>query len=155
MDLQSEIAPRLRCQSGRIWVGGLFDLVCAEYDCADTVLIGATDGVGTKLKIANSIGNHKYVPIDLVSMCANSLIVAGGEALFFLDYFASEKLDANQAAQNVIGLALQKVVNRQGVDLLEVKLPRCHLCTLQENTTWLGLLLVPFIGIAHYFSPLR
>jgi hypothetical protein len=100
-------------------------------------LIGATDGVGKKLKIANSIGNHKFVAIDLVSMCVNNLIVAVGKALFFLDYFANGKLDANQAAQNVIALALQKFLNRQGVDLLEVKLPRCHLCTLQENTNWL------------------
>jgi hypothetical protein len=118
-------------------------------------LIGATDGIGTKLKIANSIGNHKFVVIDLFSMCVNNLIVAGGKALFFLDQFANGKLGANKGAQNVIGLALQKFVNRHGVDFLEVKLPRCHLCILQENTTWLGLLLVPFIGIAYCFSPLR
>jgi phosphoribosylaminoimidazole (AIR) synthetase len=49
-------------------------------------------------------------------MCVNNLIVAGGEALFFLDYFASGKVHANQAAQNVIELALLKFVNRQGVD---------------------------------------
>jgi phosphoribosylaminoimidazole synthetase len=68
-------------------------------------LIGATDGVGTKLKIAQAVGNHKFVGIDLVAMCVNDLIVAGGEPLFFLDYFASGKLDVNQAAQVVIGIA--------------------------------------------------
>jgi phosphoribosylamine--glycine ligase / phosphoribosylformylglycinamidine cyclo-ligase len=85
--------------------GGLFDLAAAGYDSADTVLIGATDGVGTKLKIAQVVGNHKFVGIDLVAMCVNDLIVAGGEPLFFLDYFASGKLDVDQAAQVVIGIA--------------------------------------------------
>jgi hypothetical protein len=88
-------------------------------------------------------------------MCVNNVIVTGGEPLFFLGYFASGMLDANQVAQNVIGLAFQKVINRQGVDLLEMKLLIFHTCVLQENTTWLGLLLVTFIRIAYCFSPSR
>ena len=85
--------------------GGLFDLAAAGYDTADTVLIGATDGVGTKLKIAQTLGNHQWVGIDLVAMCVNDLLVVGGEPLFFLDYFATGKLDVSQAAQVIIGIA--------------------------------------------------
>ena len=93
------------CDSDLGGFGGLFDLAAAGYDAADTVLIGATDGVGTKLKIAQIVGNHQWVGIDLVAMCVNDLIVAGGEPLFFLDYFATGKLDVTQTAQVVVGIA--------------------------------------------------
>ena len=96
---------RAGCDADLGGFGGLFDLAAAGYDAADTVLIGATDGVGTKLKIAQIVGNHQWVGIDLVAMCVNDLIVAGGEPLFFLDYFATGKLDVSQAAQVVIGIA--------------------------------------------------
>lgn len=85
--------------------GGLFDLEAANYAGKDTVLIGATDGVGTKLKIAQIVKKHKWVGIDLVAMCVNDLIVAGGEPLFFLDYFATGKLEVAQAAEVVCGIA--------------------------------------------------
>mmetsp|Transcript_2158 Transcript_2158/g.3202 ORF Transcript_2158/g.3202 Transcript_2158/m.3202 type:complete len:1128 (-) Transcript_2158:109-3492(-) len=85
--------------------GGLFDLQAANYGGKDTVLIGATDGVGTKLKIAQIVKKHKWVGIDLVAMCVNDLIVAGGEPLFFLDYFATGKLEVAQAAEVVCGIA--------------------------------------------------
>lgn len=85
--------------------GGLFDLDAANYAGKDTVLIGATDGVGTKLKIAQIVQQHKWVGIDLVAMCVNDLIVAGGEPLFFLDYFATGKLEISQAAEVVCGIA--------------------------------------------------
>lgn len=85
--------------------GGLFDLAAAGYNTADTVLIGATDGVGTKLRIAHATRKHETVGIDLVAMCVNDLIVAGGEPLFFLDYFATGKLEVDEAAAVVKGIA--------------------------------------------------
>eukprot|EP00977_Amphora_coffeiformis_P028781 scaffold37050_cov199-Amphora_coffeaeformis.AAC.3 len=85
--------------------GGLFDLAAAGYNASETVLIGATDGVGTKLRIAHATGKHETVGIDLVAMCVNDLIVAGGEPLFFLDYFATGKLEVNEAAAVVKGIA--------------------------------------------------
>ena len=86
--------------------GGLFDLAAAGYsDGANTILIGATDGVGTKLRIAQLTNNHDTVGIDLVAMCVNDLIVAGGEPLFFLDYYATGKLEVEAAAAVVKGIA--------------------------------------------------
>ena len=83
--------------------GGLFDLKAAGY--SDPLLVAANDGVGTKLKLAIDSGKHDTVGIDLVAMCVNDLIVQGAEPLFFLDYFASGKLDAKIAAQVVAGIA--------------------------------------------------
>jgi len=85
--------------------GGLFDLAAAGYAAADTIIIGATDGVGTKLRVAQGTGNHKYVGVDLVAMCVNDLVVAGGEPLFFLDYYATGALDVDAAAEVVQGIA--------------------------------------------------
>lgn len=85
--------------------GGLFDLAAAGYKTEDTIIIGATDGVGTKLRVAHATKKHESVGIDLVAMCVNDLIVAGGEPLFFLDYFATGKLDVEEAAAVVRGIA--------------------------------------------------
>lgn len=85
--------------------GGLFDLAAAGYDSASTVLIGATDGVGTKLRIAQATMKHESVGIDLVAMCVNDLIVAGGEPLFFMDYYATGHLRVDEAAAVVRGIA--------------------------------------------------
>ena len=84
--------------------GALFDLKAAGYD--DPVLVAATDGVGTKLKIAIETGIVGSVGTDLVAMCVNDLVCQGAEPLFFLDYFATGKLDVEQAAQVIEGIAL-------------------------------------------------
>ena len=84
--------------------GGLFDLKAAGYD--DPVLVAATDGVGTKLKIAFDTGHVGKVGIDLVAMCVNDLICQGAEPLFFLDYFACGALDIDTAARIVEGIAV-------------------------------------------------
>ncbi len=83
--------------------GALFDLKQAGYD--DPVLVAATDGVGTKLRIAIDTGHVSGVGIDLVAMCVNDLVCQGAEPLFFLDYFATGKLDTETAAQVVEGIA--------------------------------------------------
>lgn len=83
--------------------GGLFDLKAAGFK--DPVLVAANDGVGTKLKIAIDADFHDTVGIDLVAMCVNDLVVQGAEPLFFLDYFATGKLDPDQGAAIVKGIA--------------------------------------------------
>ena len=83
--------------------GGLFDLKAAGF--VDPVLVAANDGVGTKVKIAIECGLHSTVGIDLVAMCVNDLVVQGAEPLFFLDYFATGKLDPEQGALIVEGIA--------------------------------------------------
>src|SRR5450755_3892886 len=83
--------------------GGLFDLKAAGYQ--DPILVSGTDGVGTKLKIAQAVGCHDTIGIDLVAMSVNDLIVQGAEPLYFLDYFACGKLDPEAAAAIVAGIA--------------------------------------------------
>ena len=83
--------------------GGLFDLKAAGY--RDPLLVAANDGVGTKLKLAIDTKRHGGVGIDLVAMCANDLIVQGAEPLFFLDYYATGKLDNEVAAAVVASIA--------------------------------------------------
>lgn len=83
--------------------GGLFDLKAAGFH--DPIMVAATDGVGTKLKVAIESGIHNTVGIDLVAMCVNDLLAQGAEPLFFLDYFATGKLDITHGAAVVEGIA--------------------------------------------------
>lgn len=89
--------------SGLGGFGALFDLKAAGY--CDPVLVAATDGVGTKLRIAIDTGEVDTIGIDLVAMCVNDLVCQGAEPLFFLDYFATGKLDVDQAARIIEGIA--------------------------------------------------
>lgn len=83
--------------------GALFDLKAAGF--RDPILVSTTDGVGTKLKVAIESGKHDTVGVDLVAMCVNDLIVQGAEPLFFLDYFATGKLEVEAGKNIVAGIA--------------------------------------------------
>ena len=89
--------------SGLGGFGALFDLKGAGY--LDPSLVAATDGVGTKLRIAIDTGHVDTIGIDLVAMCVNDLVCQGAEPLFFLDYFATGKLDVDQATRIINGIA--------------------------------------------------
>ena len=108
-DLVERIKPaaartaRAGTMSGLGGFGALFDLKAAGF--VDPILVAATDGVGTKLMIAIETGRVGSVGIDLVAMCVNDLICQGAEPLFFLDYFATGRLDVDHGAAVVEGIA--------------------------------------------------
>ncbi|GJL95182.1 MAG: phosphoribosylformylglycinamidine cyclo-ligase [Hyphococcus sp.] len=83
--------------------GGLFDLKAAGFQ--DPILVSGTDGVGTKLKLAFLLDKHDTIGVDLVAMCVNDVLAQGAEPLFFLDYFATGKLDEGTATSVVAGIA--------------------------------------------------
>ena len=89
--------------SGLGGFGALFDLKGAGY--VDPILVAATDGVGTKLRIAIDTGNVDTIGVDLVAMCVNDLVCQGAEPLFFLDYFATGKLNVDEATRIINGIA--------------------------------------------------
>ncbi|MGZ5049693.1 MAG: phosphoribosylformylglycinamidine cyclo-ligase [Methylobacter sp.] len=99
------IAARTRTAGVMAGLGGfgsMFELPLDRY--REPVLVSGTDGVGTKLKLANELNIHNTIGIDLVAMCVNDIIVQGAEPLFFLDYFATGKLDVDTAADVVEGI---------------------------------------------------
>lgn len=86
-------------------VGGFASLVAIPKGYKEPLLVAGTDGVGTKLKIAFAMDEHRTIGIDLVAMCANDVLAVGGEPLFFLDYYGCGKLDPKAAAEVVAGIA--------------------------------------------------
>ncbi len=103
-----EIAPLVKSTNRPEVVGGLggfsglFAIPPGKYK--EPLLVASTDGVGTKLKIAQILGNHATIGIDLVAMCVNDVVVCGAEPLFFLDYFATGRLETHQAVEVVRGI---------------------------------------------------
>ncbi len=112
IDAGNDLVDRIKCvvkQTRRPEVmGGLggFGALCAlPQKYREPILVSGTDGVGTKLRLALDLKRHQTIGIDLVAMCVNDLVVQGAEPLFFLDYFATGKLDVDTAAKVITGIA--------------------------------------------------
>jgi phosphoribosylformylglycinamidine cyclo-ligase len=112
IDAGDELVERIKPHAARTMrpeviggLGGFGGLFAMPKGYTDPVLVSGTDGVGTKLKVAFATGRHDTIGIDLVAMCVNDIAVAGAEPLFFLDYFASGKLDVKVGEAIVAGIA--------------------------------------------------
>lgn len=107
--LVEKIKPYVKRTQRKEWLGGLggfgalFEIPLDRYK--SPVLVSGTDGVGTKLKLAQILNDHTTIGIDLVAMCVNDILAQGAEPLFFLDYYATGKLDTDQAAAVIQGIA--------------------------------------------------
>lgn len=106
--------------------------IAAKY--REPVLVSGTDGVGTKLRLAMDLKRHDTIGIDLVAMCVNDLVVQGAEPLFFLDYYATGKLDVDTAASVINGIA--EGCLQSGCALVGGKQLKCLGCTTAKITTW-------------------
>jgi phosphoribosylformylglycinamidine cyclo-ligase len=107
--------------------GGLFPF--GKY-----YLVGATDGVGTKLKLAFALNKHQTIGIDLVAMNVDDVVAMGAKPLFFLDYIALQKVDPNLVEKVVKGMG--KDANRRGSILSAVRRPSFRICTRRGNMIW-------------------
>ena len=114
--------------------GGLFDLKAAGFK--DPVLVSGTDGVGTKLMLAFATDRHETIGIDLVAMCVNDILAQGAEPLFFLDYFATGKLDTATAGESRIRNRRGLPRYKPGCTLVGGETARkCPACTPPATTT--------------------
>jgi phosphoribosylformylglycinamidine cyclo-ligase len=105
VDRIKPLAQRTRIPEVLTGVGGFAGLCAVPADVEDPILVSGTDGVGTKLKLAFEMGVHDTVGIDLVAMCVNDVLTVGARPLFFLDYFATGRLDVDVGTAVVQGIA--------------------------------------------------
>ena len=128
-ELVERIKPHVKRTTRPEVIGGLggFGALCAiPTKYKEPILVSGTDGVGTKLRLAIDLKKHDTIGIDLVAMCVNDLVVQGAEPLFFLDYYATGKLEVDVASDVVKGIAEGCV---QSGCALVAKLPKCRVCT--------------------------
>ena len=137
------------CIGGLGGFGGLFELDCT--DMPHPVLISGTDGVGTKLRIAQYMNKHDTVGIDCVAMCVNDVICAGAKPLVFLDYIACGKNVPERIAELVAGVA--EAACRLAVPWLAVRPPRCPVFTRRTSTTWPALPLALWTRARFWTTP--
>jgi len=105
-----------------------------SVDLKNPVLVSSTDGVGTKLRIAQMLDKHDTIGIDLVAMSVNDVVVQGAEPLFFLDYLATGKIELEKSVNIVEGIT--RVVGRPDARFWAAKQRKCPGFTLPENMIW-------------------